>query len=162
VCLGWHWYPYVYSKTADDTDGAPVKLLPESLVALARDAVAAAYGDESRAAATYAPDAAIVNFYSAEARLGLHQDAEEPADAPVVTLSLGDTCMFRFAGVDRRSAPFTDVMLRSGDLLVFGGPTRRIFHGVTKVLEVTAPDGLGLPPGRLSITVRETGLTPPS
>ena len=65
--------------------------------------------------------------------------------------------MFRFAGVDRRSAPFTDVALRSGDLLVFGGPTRRIYHGVPKVLEATAPEGLGLPPGRLSITVRETG-----
>ena len=158
VCLGWHWYPYVYSRTADDTDGAPVKPLPASLVALARAAVGAAYGAESEAAIAYAPDAAIVNLYAPGARLGLHQDAEEPADAPVVTLSLGDDCVFRFAGVDRRSAPFTDVVLRSGDLLVFGGATRRIFHGVPKLLDGTAPDGLGLPPGRLSITVRETGL----
>ena len=55
-------------------------------------------------------------------------------------------------------APFTDVELRSGDLLVFGGPNRRIYHGVPKVLDGTGPDGLGLPPGRLSITVSETGL----
>ena len=157
VCLGWHWYPYVYSRTADDTDGAPVKPVPPSLVALARDAVAACYGAESEAAKYYAPDAVIVNLYADGAKLGLHQDAEEPADAPVVTLSLGDTCVFRMAGVDRRSAPFTDVTLRSGDLLVFGGPTRRIFHGVPKVHETTAPAGLGLPPGRLSITIRETG-----
>ena len=66
-------------------------------------------------------DAAIVNLYAPGARLGLHQDGEEPSEAPVVTISLGDTCTFRLAGVDRRTAPFTDVELRSGDLLVFGG-----------------------------------------
>jgi alkylated DNA repair protein (DNA oxidative demethylase) len=156
VCLGWHWYPYAYSRTADDTDGAPVKPLPPDLAQLGRDAVAAAYGD----AGDYAPDAAIVNLYGPGARLGLHQDGEEPSDAPVVTISLGDTAVFRFAGVDRRTGPFTDVELRSGDLLVFGGPTRRIFHGVPRILPGTGPAGIGLPPGRLSITLRETGLDP--
>ena len=158
VCLGWHWSPYVYSKTADDTDGAPVKALPRELVELGRMAVAEAYGHESAAASSYAPDAAIINLYEPGARLGLHQDGEEPADAPVVTISIGDTCVFRFAGVGRRSAPFTDVELGSGDLLVFGESIRRIYHGVPKVLDDTAPAGLGLPPGRLSITIRETGL----
>jgi alkylated DNA repair protein (DNA oxidative demethylase) len=99
-----------------------------------------------------------VNLYPPGARLGLHQDGEEPADAPVVTISLGDTCVFRFAGVERRSAPFVDLELSSGDLLVFGGPSRRIFHGVPKLHPDTAPAGLGLPSGRLSITLRETGL----
>jgi len=155
VCLGWHWQPYVYSRTADDTDGAPVKALPPALASLARDAVAVAYGR----AGDYRPDAVIANLYAPGARLGLHCDAEEPADAPVVTLSLGDTCLFRFAGVDRRTAPFVDVWLRSGDLLVFGGPTRRIYHGVPKVVNATTPAGLGLAPGRLSITIRETGLS---
>jgi alkylated DNA repair protein (DNA oxidative demethylase) len=158
VCLGWHWFPYVYSKTADDTDGEPVKPLPPELFALGRAAVAAAYGADSAAARAYAPDAAIVNLYAPGAKLGLHRDAEEPSDAPVVTLSLGDRCVFRLAGVSRRSAPFRDVELASGDLLVFGGPSRRIYHGVPKVLSGTAPAGLGLPPGRLSITLRETGL----
>jgi DNA oxidative demethylase len=157
VCLGWHWYPYVYSRTADDTDGAPVKPLPASLIALARAAVADAYGAESGEARTYAPDAAIVNLYPARARLGLHQDGEEPSDAPVVTISLGDACTFRFAGVDRRVGPFTDVEMRSGDLLVFGRENRRIYHGVPKVAAGSAPEGLGLPPGRVSITIRETG-----
>jgi len=156
VCLGWHWYPYVYSRRAEDTDGSPVKPLPRDLAELSRRAVAETFGTDI--GARYAPDAAIVNLYDPEARLGLHQDAEEPADAPVVTISLGDTCVFRFAGVERRTAPFTDVLLRSGDLLVFGGPIRRIYHGVPKVLPETAPPGLGLSPGRLSITVRETGL----
>ena len=104
------------------------------------------------------PDAAIVNFYGPDAHLGLHQDGEEPSDAPVVTLAIGDTCIFRLAATDRRTGPFTDVKMQSGDLLVFGGRNRRIYHGVTKVLDGTAPPGLDLPPGRLSITVRETGL----
>jgi alkylated DNA repair protein (DNA oxidative demethylase) len=158
VCLGWHWRPYAYSRTADDGDGAPVKPLPSELKNLARAAVAAAYGSDSDEAKAYAPDAAIVNLYTAGARLGLHQDAEEPSEAPVVTISLGDTCVFRLAGIDRRTGPFTDVELRSGDLLVFGGPSRRIYHGVPRVLEDSGPSALGLPSGRLSITVRETGL----
>jgi alkylated DNA repair protein (DNA oxidative demethylase) len=158
VCLGWHWHPYAYSRTADDTDGAPVKPLPADLADLARRAVAAAHGADSAAARDYAPDAAIVNLYAPGARLGLHQDGEEPSTAPVVTFSLGDTCRFRLAGVDRRTGPFTDLDLASGDLLVFGGPNRRVFHGVPKVYDATGPVGLGLPPGRLSITVRETGL----
>ncbi|HET6953696.1 MAG TPA: alpha-ketoglutarate-dependent dioxygenase AlkB [Acidimicrobiales bacterium] len=158
VCLGWHWQPYAYSRTADDTDGAPVKALPADLADLARAAVAAAYGPASAAARSYAPDAAIVNLYAPGAHLGLHQDGEEPSAAPVVTISLGDTCRFRFAGVDRRTGPFTDLDLASGDLLVFGGPSRRVFHGVPKVHDGTGPADIGMPPGRLSITVRETGL----
>jgi len=151
VCLGWHWSPYAYSRTADDTDGAPVKALPVEVDELSRRAVRDTLG-----AVPFAPDAAIVNLYGEGARLGLHQDGEEPAEAPVVTISLGDTCVFRMAGVERRTAPFVDVELRSGDLLVFGGPNRRIYHGVPKVHDGTGPAWLDVP-GRLSITVRETG-----
>ena len=154
VCLGWHWQPYGYSRTADDTDGAPVEPLPANLAALARAAVDETFGPS----VPFEPDAAIVNLYAPGARLGLHQDGEEPSAAPVVTISLGDACVFRLAGVERRTAPFTDLVVRSGDLLVFGGPNRRIHHGVPKVFSGSGPDDLGLPPGRLSITVRETGL----
>lgn len=164
VCLGWHWYPYAYTRTADDTDGAPVKPMPAEIRDLGRAAVAAAY-DPTRLVhpvdddpESYEPDAAIVNLYGPDARLGLHQDGEEPCAAPVVTFSLGDACVFRMAGVDRRTGPFTDVRMGSGDLLVFGGPNRRIFHGVPKVFIGTGPPDIGLPAGRLSITLRETGL----
>ncbi len=158
VCLGWHWHPYAYSRTADDTDGAPVKALPSEIARLARQAVADTLGAST--AERFDPDAVIANLYAPGARLGLHQDAEEPSDAPVVTISVGDSCLFRIAGVDRRTAPFLDILLRSGDLLVFGGPSRRVYHGVPKVYDNTGPRDLGLPSGRLSLTVRETGFAP--
>src|SRR2546430_8840948 len=64
VCLGWHWQPYVYSRTADDTDGAPVKPLLDDVAALGRSAVAAAYGSDGG----YEPDAVIANLYPPGAR----------------------------------------------------------------------------------------------
>jgi alkylated DNA repair protein (DNA oxidative demethylase) len=156
VCLGWHWQPYAYSRTADDTDGAQVKPLTPPIAQLGRRAVTDTFG--ASAGRQFAPDAVIANLYAPGARLGLHQDAEEPSPAPVVTISIGDTCLFRIAGVDRRTSPFIDIYLNSGDLLVFGGPSRRVYHGVPKVYENTAPHIPGLPPGRLSLTIRETGL----
>ena len=156
VCLGWHWQPYRYSRTADDTDGTQVKPLPRVIAQLGRRAIADTFG--ASAAGEFDPDAVIANLYAPGARLGLHQDAEEPSPAPVVTISVGDTCVFRIAGVDRRTSPFIDVPLQSGDLLVFGGPSRRIYHGVPKVYDNTGPCIPGLPPGRLSLTIRQTGL----
>jgi len=155
VCLGWHWQPYAYSRTADDTDGAPVKPLPPEIARMGRRAVAQTFGPS--AGQQFEPDAVIANLYAPGARLGLHQDAEEPSSAPVVTISLGDTCLFRIAAVDRRTSPFIDLRLQSADLLVFGGPSRRIYHGVPKVYDSTGPRIPGLPGGRLSLTIRETG-----
>ena len=156
VCLGWHWLPYRYSRTADDVDGAPVKPFPNWLGDLSRRAVLDAYGDAALAT-RYAPDAALVNFYDAAARLGMHQDRDERSLEPVVSLSLGDTCLFRFGNTQTRGQPYVDIQLRSGDLFVFGGASRLAFHGVPKVYPRTADPALGLM-GRLNITVRVTGL----
>ncbi|MBO0517777.1 alpha-ketoglutarate-dependent dioxygenase AlkB family protein, partial [Streptomyces beijiangensis] len=115
---------------------------------------AEAYGE----AGAYAPDAALVNFYDGDARMGMHQDKEErAADAPVVSLSLGDSCVFRFGNTEGRGRPYTDVELESGDLFVFGGPSRFAYHGVPRVMPGTAGPGVGIT-GRLNITLRETGL----
>ncbi|MFD5450929.1 alpha-ketoglutarate-dependent dioxygenase AlkB family protein [Streptomyces sp. NPDC003470] len=154
VCLGWHWYPYAYARTVVDGDGAPVKPFPAWLGDLGRRAVTDALGAEAAAAAY---DIALVNFYDADARMGLHRDADERADAPVVSLSLGDTCVFRFGNTETRARPWTDVELRSGDLFVFGGPSRLAYHGVPRVHAGTAPPELGLT-GRLNITLRVSGL----
>ncbi|MEU6058587.1 alpha-ketoglutarate-dependent dioxygenase AlkB [Streptomyces sp. NPDC047097] len=154
VCLGWHWQPYRYSRTADDVNGAPVAAFPEWLAEWGRAAVADAYGDDGG----YAPDTALVNFYGGAARMGLHQDKEERSSAPVVSLSIGDACVFRFGNTETRGRPYTDVELRSGDLFVFGGPSRFAYHGVPKVLTGTGDPAAGLDSGRLNITLRETGL----
>lgn len=158
VCLGWQWLPYRYSRTADDLEGRPtVAPLPSWLVDLGRRATRDAYGDPD-AAAAYTPDAALVNYYDEEAKLGMHQDKDERSDAPVVSLSVGDTCIFRFGNTENRNKPYTDLELRSGDLFVFGGPARFAFHGVTKTFPGTANPATGLDHGRLNFTLRVTGL----
>jgi alkylated DNA repair protein (DNA oxidative demethylase) len=154
VCLGWHWYPYAYARTVVDGDGTPVKPFPAWLGELGRRAVADALGPEQAETAAY--DIALINFYDGDARMGMHRDADEKSDAPVVSLSLGDTCVFRFGNTETRSRPYTDVELRSGDLFVFGGPSRLAHHGVPRVYPGTAPTGLGLS-GRLNVTLRVSG-----
>jgi alkylated DNA repair protein (DNA oxidative demethylase) len=155
VSLGWHWLPYRYSRTADDAGGGAVAPFPEVLRTLGRDAVTAAYGPE--AGASYEPDAALVNYYDDAAKMGMHQDREERVNAPVVSLSLGTACVFRFGNTETRNRPWQDVELRSGDLFVFGGPSRFAYHGVLRTMPGTAPPGIGFE-GRLNITVRQTGL----
>ncbi|KOG11634.1 alpha-ketoglutarate-dependent dioxygenase AlkB family protein [Streptomyces viridochromogenes] len=158
VCLGWHWYPYAYARTVVDGDGAPVKPFPGWLGDLGRRAVRDALGQPAtpdEGETHY--DIALINFYDADARMGMHRDSDEKSDAPVVSLSLGDTCVFRFGNPETRTRPYTDVELRSGDLFVFGGPARLAYHGVPKVQPGTAPPELGLT-GRLNITLRVSGL----
>lgn len=167
VCLGWHYSPpHGYTRTAVDADGAPVKPMPGWLVDLARTGVADATRLDTAVSGRpeqYKPDAAIVNFYDDEARLGMHQDRAEENAAPVVSLSLGDSCVFRLGNTENRNRPWQDVTLHSGDLFVFGGPARLSFHAVPRTLPRTAPEELGIRRGRVSVTLRETGLeAPPS
>ena len=157
VCLGWHWYPYRYSRTCDDGDGAPVKEFPPLLARL---------GAAACAAAGFRPvayDAAIVNLYGPGAKLGLHQDKIEGAEivasgSPVVTISLGDSCIFRFGNTERPSRPYKDLHLASGDLFVFGGPSRLAYHGVPRIYSGSGNPSLGID-GRISVTLREVGRT---
>ncbi|WP_158886710.1 alpha-ketoglutarate-dependent dioxygenase AlkB family protein [Amycolatopsis anabasis] len=155
VCLGWHWYPYRYSKTLDDVDGSPVLPFPDWLADLGRRAVADAYREPEVA---YRPDIALINYYDADARMGMHQDKDERSREPVVSLSLGNGCVFRFGNTENRGRPWTDVELRSGDLFVFGGPSRLAYHGVPKTLPAADAPDIGLPEGRLNLTLRVSGL----
>jgi alkylated DNA repair protein (DNA oxidative demethylase) len=157
VCLGWHWQPYRYTRTADDAGGGRVAELPGWLADLGRAALAEAYQDPA-AGAAYRPDTALVNFYDEHARMGLHQDKDERASDPVVSFSVGDRCVFRFGNPEKRTRPWTDVELASGDVFVFGGPSRFAYHGVPKIYPGTADPETGLASGRLNITLRVTGL----
>jgi len=158
VCLGWHWQPYKYTRDATDVNGNRVLDLPDWMVQLARRALVETSGD-TRAGDDYSPDTALVNVYDDDAHMGMHQDRDEHSLAPVVSLSIGDTCQFRFGNTTNRNRPYDDIILASGDLFVFGGPSRLAFHGVSKVFPGTAPAGCGLNHGRVNITIRVTGLS---
>ncbi len=158
VCLGWHWQPYKYSRLATDVNGRQVLAFPDWMVRIGRRALVAASGD-AHASDDFTPDTALVNYYDDRSRMGMHQDRDEHSLAPVVSLSIGDTCRFRFGNTENRMRPYQDIDLASGDLFVFGGPSRLAFHGVTGVYPGTAPVGCGLNTGRINITMRVTGLS---
>lgn len=100
----------------------------------------------------FPPEACLVNFYRASAKMGLHQDRDEADfDAPVVSLSLGDTCVFRIGGT-KRSDPTQTIRLASGDAVVLAGTARLAYHGVDRILLNTSTllrDG-----GRINLTLR--------
>ncbi|MBB4017099.1 alkylated DNA repair protein (DNA oxidative demethylase) [Chelatococcus caeni] len=98
------------------------------------------------------PEACLVNFYGPGTRMGLHQDRdEEDFDAPVLSLSLGDTALFRIGGTGRRD-PTVSLRLASGDALLFGGPARLAFHGIDRIMPGTST--LLREPGRINLTLR--------
>ncbi|GJE01539.1 alpha-ketoglutarate-dependent dioxygenase AlkB [Methylobacterium isbiliense] len=146
---------YRYQPHHPET-GRPWPAMPAAI----RDAWAALAG------CPQPPEACLINLYAPGARMGLHQDRDEAdLSAPVLSLSLGATAVFRFGGL-RRGDPTRSVHLRSGDALVIGGASRLIFHGVDRLLPPAAPDLLGgapaapvlreaVPPGgRLNVTLR--------
>jgi len=98
------------------------------------------------------PEACLVNVYGPEARMGLHQDRDEQDfAAPVVSLSLGDTGLFRIGGTSRKD-PTRSFRLASGDAVVLGGEARLAFHGIDRILPGTStllPEG-----GRINLTLR--------
>ena len=99
-----------------------------------------------------APEACLINYYSATAKMGLHQDRdEEDFNAPVVSLSLGDTALFRI-GTSERTGPTQSIKLQSGDGLIFGGPARLDFHGIDRIYKETST--LLNEGGRFNLTLR--------
>lgn len=141
--LGWTssrgGYAYV---AADPETGRPWPLMPAVLLDLWRE----------HARSELEPDSALVNRYRDAAKMGLHQDRdEEGAAAPVLSVSLGDTAVFRLGGLSRGD-PTSTVRLASGDLCMLEGPGRFAFHGVDRVLPGSSrrvPGG-----GRINITLR--------
>lgn len=135
---------YRYQATHPDT-GQPWPPIP--------DLALRAWGASGYA---HAPEACLVNFYDATARMGLHQDRDEAAlDAPVVSISLGDSCLFRFGG-ETRGGPTKSVRLHSGDVVLIGGASRLCFHGVDRIMAGSStllPKG-----GRINLTLRRVTL----
>ncbi len=99
------------------------------------------------------PECCLVNIYRGEkSRMGLHQDRDEDAlDAPVLSISLGATCLFRLGGF-ARSDKTRSFRLASGDVFVLGGASRMRFHGVDRIIPGTSQLVEG--GGRLNLTLR--------
>jgi alkylated DNA repair protein (DNA oxidative demethylase) len=132
---------YRYTPTHPLT-GAPWPEMPAPILELWHFATGVAYP----------PEACLINYYGPEARLGLHRDEDEEArEAPILSISLGDTALFRLGGPERKSAT-RSVRLSSGDAIVLEGPSRNWFHGVDRILPGTStllPEG-----GRFNLTLR--------
>lgn len=132
---------YRYQPHHPDT-GRPWPPIPERLLA--------AWTELSQY--PHPPEACLVNWYEPSARMGLHQDRDEAEfDAAVVSLSLGDTAVFRVGGLDRKDRT-RSLKLQSGDAFVFGGPARLVFHGIDRLVPGTStllPEG-----GRINLTLR--------
>ena len=152
LCLGKHWngLTYKYEERRSDFDNLQVPPVPERLAGLAKAAA-------QDAGFALSPDLCIMNYYAADAKMGVHQDKDERPDTiaagfPIVSVSLGDEARFVVCGLSRRE-PTVPVMLKSGDVIVMGGPSRLRYHGVTRILPGTAPTGTG--PGRFNLTFRQ-------
>jgi len=141
--LGWYSDErgYRYEPRHPET-GRPGPPIPEALMALWQDV--ADYPQP--------PEACLINVYGPAAKMGLHQDRDE-ADfaAPVVSVSLGDSCLFRVGG-QKRGDPTRSCRLNSGDVVVLGGDARLVFHGVDRIYPGTS--SLLAAGGRINLTLR--------
>ena len=131
---------YRYQPTHPET-GAPWPSMPETLLTLWSDLTGW----------PEPPDACLVNLYRGEARMGLHQDRDEQDhSAPVLSVSLGDTAVFRIGAAE--GGPTRTVRLASGDVCALTGPARLARHGIDRVIagsSTLVPGG-----GRLNLTLR--------
>jgi alkylated DNA repair protein (DNA oxidative demethylase) len=149
--LGWvsDVHGYRYQPTHPQT-GLPWAPIPPALLELW--ASTARYAEP--------PEACLVNFYTATARMGLHQDRDEDdLSAPVLSVSLGDTCLFRIGG-EKRTDPTRSFRLQSGDVMLLEGDSRLAFHGVDRLYPGTSTllkDG-----GRINLTLRRVTRPSPS
>ena len=126
-CTGYRYDP------ADPETGAPWPAMPEAFLEIASRAAAEA------GFANYNPDACLINRYEIGARLSLHQDRDEKdAWAPIVSVSLGLPAVFLWGG-KHRSDPVRRLRLESGDIAVWGGPARFVYHGVAPLKDGEHP-----------------------
>uniref|UniRef100_A0A0E0GVK0 Fe2OG dioxygenase domain-containing protein n=1 Tax=Oryza nivara TaxID=4536 RepID=A0A0E0GVK0_ORYNI len=173
MCLGKNWDPN--SRSYGDTrpfDGAQPPSIPEVFSKIVKDAIQASNeflrqkarpANDVEELPPLSPDICLVNFYTSSGKLGLHQDKDETKPSlhkglPVVSFSLGDTAEFLYGDVNDVDKA-SKVDLESGDVLIFGGKSRLIFHGVSRIKPKTAPNWLTdeakLRPGRLNLTFRQ-------
>lgn len=140
--FGWYTDRRGYRYIDRHPDGTPWPPIPET-------ALAAWHGLVST---DRPPDCCLVNLYGPKARMGLHRDADEADFSwPVLSISLGDTAVFRIGG-PARTDPTRSLPLASGDVVVLGGEARLAHHGIDRIRAGSSallPGG-----GRINLTLR--------
>ena len=128
--FGWVTNRTGYRYDADDPEtGRPWPAMPAQFCQLARQAAAQAGFQE------FSPDACLINRYQPGARMSLHQDRDEnDFGAPIVSVSLGLPATFLFGGLKRSDKP-RRFRLQHGDVVVWGGPARLVFHGIAPLAD---------------------------
>ena len=142
---GWYTDRKGYRYITEHPNGTPWPDIPASILSIWSEHVST----------DRAPECCLCNFYSEKARMGLHQDKDE-ADFtwPVLSISLGDSGLFRIGG-EERSNPTQSIWLDSGDIVIMGGEARLKFHGIDRI-KFGSSDLLNQN-GRLNITLRVVG-----
>lgn len=173
MCLGMDWDPqtrkYGYKRVVDGSKPPSIPNFFSKLVIRALQEAHRLINQECEISyvedilPSMTPDICIVNFYTTRGRLGLHQDRDESRESlqkglPVVSFSVGDTAEFLY-GDNRNIEKAENALLESGDVLIFGGESRHVFHGISSIIPNSAPNELlhdtCLCPGRLNLTFRQ-------
>ncbi|XP_043693217.1 uncharacterized protein LOC122643684 [Telopea speciosissima] len=173
MCFGKDWNPQSSSyKSRQAVDGACPPSVPIEFRHLVEDAIQDSHTflkqelklwNAEEILPVMSPDICLVNFYTESGKLGLHQDKDESQESlrsglPVVSFSIGDSAEFLY-GDSRNTETAEKVTLESGDVLIFGGKSRLIYHGVGRIMPNSAPSFLveeaNLRPGRINLTFRE-------
>jgi DNA oxidative demethylase len=95
------------------------------------------------------PDCCLINFYNLQAKMGLHLDNDEKDFSyPVVSISIGNTALFRFGG-QKRSDKTQSIKLNNGDVLIMGQESRLIYHGIDRIYPSEIYDN------RINLTLRK-------
>ncbi|KAL2337632.1 hypothetical protein Fmac_012078 [Flemingia macrophylla] len=173
MCLGKDWDPQTYKYGKKRViDGSEPPSIPNHFTELVLRSIKEAHSLIKKECKVWnvedelpsmTPDICIINFYTSNGKLGLHQDRDESRESlrkglPVVSFSIGDSAEFLYG--DQRDVEMAErVLLESGDVLIFGGESRHVFHGVSSVIPNSAPQKLlrdsCLIPGRLNLTFRQ-------
>ncbi|KAF5823880.1 putative DNA oxidative demethylase [Helianthus annuus] len=181
MCLGKNWDPdaHMYTELRPYDNSKPPGI-PEKFSDMVKKAIqdsnefirgkndstrilrAGPSSDEGKVVPSMSPDICIVKFYTKTDRHGLHRDKDESEKSlekglPVVSFSIGDSAEFLY-GETRAVGEADKVILESGDVLIYGGKSRLILHGVTSILPDTAPASLmeatNMCLGRLNLSFR--------
>ncbi|TIB37153.1 hypothetical protein E3P86_02288 [Wallemia ichthyophaga] len=178
----YHWGLKQYDFSVRDPQTAGPIAIPQPVAQVCKGAVEAIPWQRTCVAEAaeewkkgYKPDAGIINYYNLNDTLMAHVDRSEVTSSlPLVSISLGHSAVFLIGDDERESkSPPTPIVLRSGDVVVMSGPTRRSYHGVPRILERSLPPHLQneqeddewepfaryLSTARINVNVRQTGLS---